>query len=77
MKKSVLILIALFISFAAFNSYAQEDVDATNTTDEFTTLVNYLESNASFLKGQLPIISADEVKKNFKNPLNFSINDYL
>ena len=68
MKKSVLILITLFISFAAFNSYAQEEVNATNTTDEFTTLVNYLEPNTNFIKGELPIISADEVKKNFKNP---------
>ncbi|MCA0133156.1 rhodanese-like domain-containing protein [Winogradskyella alexanderae] len=68
MKKSVLILIALSISFAAFNSYAQEKVNAANTVDEFTTLVNYLEPNTSFLKGELPIIMADEVKKNFKNP---------
>jgi rhodanese-related sulfurtransferase len=69
MKKSILFLAALFISLTALtSSYAQTDNPATNTPDEFETLVNYLENNTSFIKGDLPIIMADELKKNFKNP---------
>ena len=65
MKKISIVLIALFISLTAF---AQEDITATKTTCEFKTLVNYLESNTNYIKGELPIIMAEEVKKNFKNP---------
>lgn len=65
MKKSLILLIMLFISATAFSNsiYAIE----TEPTDEFETLVNYLETNADFIKGELPIIMADEVKKNLKS----------
>lgn len=69
MKKSIFFLAALFISITALTSgYAQVDNTATETPDEFKTLVKYLEENTSFIKGELPLILADEVKKNFKNP---------
>ena len=69
MKKSILFLAVLFLSLTTYTvSYSQEDNATTNTTDEFETLVNYLEPNTGFIKGDLPLISADEVKKNFKNP---------
>jgi len=69
MKKSILFLATLFtILTATISGFSQEDNIATGTPDEFKTLVNYLESNTQFIKGNLPLITADEVKKNFKNP---------
>ena len=42
--------------------------NSTNPPDEFETLVNYLETNNNFINGEeLPLIMADEVKKNLKN----------
>ncbi|SEQ54111.1 Rhodanese-related sulfurtransferase [Hyunsoonleella jejuensis] len=69
MKKSVLFLATLFTMLAAIASgFSQEDNLATSTPDEFNTLVNYLESNTQFIKGEFPLITADELRKNFKNP---------
>ena len=69
MKKTVFFLVALFISFTALtSSFGQVDNPATNNPDEFETLVNYIETNNNFINGELPLIMADEVKKNMKNP---------
>ncbi len=69
MKKSVIFLVALFISFTALtSSFGQVDIPTTNNPDEFETLVKYLETNTEFIEGELPLIMANEVKKNFKNP---------
>ena len=69
MKRSFYFLIALFLSASALtSSFAQTENNALNSPDEFENLVKYLEHNTSFIKGELPIIMADEVKKNFKNP---------
>ena len=65
MKKPLIFLIALFISAISFsNSTTAIEPDP---IDEFEALVNYLETNVDFIKGNMPIIMADEVKKNFKN----------
>lgn len=69
MKKTFFFLIAFFVSSIALTvSYAQEENSAMTSPDEFETLVNYLEPSTGFIKGELPIITADEVKQNFKNP---------
>jgi len=69
MRKSILFLAVLFLSLMTYTgSYSQEDNATVNTPDEFETLANYLETNVSFVKGKVPIIMADEVKQNFKNP---------
>lgn len=65
MKKTLVLLIALFISAATFSSSI--NAIETEPTDEFTTLVNYLETNLDYLKGNMPIIMADELKKELKN----------
>ncbi len=69
MKKSFFFLTGLFLTlFTLTGIYAQEESLATVATDEFETLVNYLEPSTGFIKGEIPIIMADEVKQNFKNP---------
>ena len=68
MKKTSIFLIAIFISATAFFSSFTSIENSTNPVDEFETLVNYLETNNNFINGELPIIMADEVKKNIKNP---------
>ncbi len=69
MKKPSIFLIAILISATAlFSSFTSLDNSTLNPPDEFETLVNYLETNNNFINGELPIIMADEVKKNLKNP---------
>lgn len=65
MKKTLVLLIALFISATTFSSSI--NAIETEPNNEFDTLVNYLEANVDFLKGNMPMIMADEVKKNLKN----------
>ena len=68
MKKSFFLLIALFISLAAFsNSIENINNSVIDPPDEFETLVNYLEANTNFINGELPLIMANEVKKNMKD----------
>lgn len=68
MKKSSILLTAIFIfSTVLFSSFTSMDNSRLNPPDEFETLVNYLETNNNFINGELPIIMAEEVKKNFKN----------
>ena len=74
MKKTSLFLLVLSISATVlFSSFISSDniVNGTNINppDEFEILLNYLETNNAFVDGEsLPIIMADEVKKNIKNP---------
>ncbi|TXG35303.1 rhodanese-like domain-containing protein [Seonamhaeicola maritimus] len=69
MKKSSIFLIAIFASAAVlFSSFTSVDNSNLNPPNEFETLVNYLEANGNFINGELPIMMADEVKKNLKNP---------
>ncbi|WP_282135663.1 rhodanese-like domain-containing protein [Seonamhaeicola maritimus] len=69
MKKSSIFLIAIFASAAVlFSSFKSADNSNLNPPNEFETLVNYLEANGNFINGELPIMMADEVKKNLKNP---------
>lgn len=69
MKKFFFFLMGLLLSLSTLTViYAQEESTAISAPDEFETLVKYLEPTASFIKGELPIILADEVKQNFKNP---------
>ncbi len=65
MKKPLFYLIALLISAASFSSSI--NAIEPDPIDEFGALVNYLETNVDFIKGNMPIIMADEVKKNLKN----------
>lgn len=74
MKKTKSFFIVFFIAVATFYSgllNAANEVNQPNLDppDEFEILVKYLESNLNFInEGAFPIISADEVKKNLKNP---------
>ena len=65
MKKSLIFLIALLVSATTFSNSIQ--AIEPDPIDEFETLASYLETNVDFIKGDMPIIMADEVKKNFKN----------
>jgi rhodanese-related sulfurtransferase len=74
MKKTKLIFLIFFISLATFyngfsneaNTNKQPNFDPPN---EFETLLSYLESQLSFIvEDTFPIIPADEVKQNLKNP---------
>ncbi|WP_298493725.1 rhodanese-like domain-containing protein [uncultured Algibacter sp.] len=69
MKKSSIFLIAILISGTVlFSSFTNINNSISNPPDEFETLLNYLETNNSFINGELPLIMSDEVKKNLKNP---------
>ncbi len=69
MKKSSVFLITIFISATLlFSSFTNLDNTTSNPPDEFETLVNYLENHNNFIEAELPLIMANEVKKNFKNP---------
>ena len=68
MKKTSILLIAILISATALFSSFTSLENSTNPPDEFETLVNYLETNNNFINGELPLIMADEVKKNMKDP---------
>ena len=74
MKNTSLFLLVLSISVTVlFSSFTSADNAIkqinNNPPDEFEILLNYLETNNTFISGEsLPIIMADEVKKNIKNP---------
>ncbi len=71
MKKLSIFLVAILISTTVFSgSFTNKSIDTIpiNPQDEFETLLNYLEVNNDFINSELPIIRADEVKKNLKNP---------
>lgn len=69
MKKTSIFLIALFASASIlFSSFKSIDNNNSYPPNEFETLVSYLEANTNFINGDLPIMMADEVKKNLKNP---------
>lgn len=74
MKKTSFFLLVLSISATVlFSSFISSDnvINGTNSSppDEFEILLNYLQTNKAFVNGEsLPIIMADEVKKNMKNP---------
>ena len=74
MKKTFFFLSVLSISATAlFSSFISVDnaINGTssNPPNEFEILLNYLETNNAFVDGEsLPIVMADEVKKNMKNP---------
>ncbi|MFD2518309.1 rhodanese-like domain-containing protein [Salinimicrobium flavum] len=68
MKKLNLFWILFFVSMATFgNVYVDHLELRSNPPDEFTTLVEFLEGKVDFIKGDFPIIAAEEVKKNLKN----------
>lgn len=75
MKKLKYFLILFFVSIGTFaNTYINDiqlDVDPPN---EFTSLVDFLEGKVDFIKGDFPIVDADEVKKNLKNE-NYHVID--
>ena len=74
MKKTFFFLLVLSISATAlFSSFISTDntINGTNSNppNEFEILLNYLETNNAFVDGEsLPIVMANEVKKNMKNP---------
>ena len=68
MKKSTFFLISIFISATVlFSSFTNLNNNDPNPQDEFEVLLNYLESNNNYIKNELPLIMAKEVKKNIKN----------
>jgi len=72
MKRRSIYTAALLIFSAVFLSgFGTNQLNDTtqNPPDEFTVLYNYLETSDNFLKGEeLPIIMADKVRKNLKDP---------
>ncbi len=68
MKQFKYFLMLFLVSIATFgktfSNYPQPGLDP---PDEFTTLATFLEGKLNFIKGDFPIITADEVKKNLKN----------
>lgn len=74
MKKTKSFLIVLFIAMATFYSGFSNVANITvqpnlDPPDEFGILLEYLESNSNFINdGAFPIVNADEVRKNLKNP---------
>jgi len=72
MKKTKLFLIAFFITTLTTVFYGYSSVvnlSIVDPPDEFETLLKYLESNPNFITDDaLPIIDAEEVKNNLKNP---------
>jgi rhodanese-related sulfurtransferase len=68
MKKSSFFLITIFISATVLlSSFTNSDNNTFNPPDEFKTLLNYLENNNNYIENELPLIMANEVKKNYKN----------
>ena len=68
MKKSSFFLITIFISATVLlSSFTKLENDTINPPNEFKTLLNYLENNNNFIENELPLIMAEEVKKNYKN----------
>ncbi|MEL0456714.1 rhodanese-like domain-containing protein [Flavobacteriaceae bacterium SZ-1-7] len=63
----------LFATTVILSSFTDKKNTLTNPPDEFEILVNFLETN-NFINGVFPIIKADEVKKNMKNP-NYHLID--
>jgi len=72
-NKSIFLLVLSISATALFSSFMTSDITITETNsnppDEFEVLLNYLETTNTFVNTEsLPIIMADEVKKNMKNP---------
>ena len=68
MKKSSFFLITIFISATVLlSSFTNLDNNPFNPPNEFKTLLNYLENNNNYIENELPLIMANEVKKNYKN----------
>jgi rhodanese-related sulfurtransferase len=68
MKKSSFFLITIFISATMLlSSFTNLNNTTFNPPNEFKTLLNYLDNNNNFIENELPLIMADEVKKNYKN----------
>ncbi|KGL62355.1 rhodanese-like domain-containing protein [Polaribacter sp. Hel1_85] len=68
MKKSSFFLITIFISATVLlSSFTNLENNTFNPPNEFKTLLNYLENNVNYIENELPLIMADEVKKNYKN----------
>ena len=61
-------LMLFFVSVGTFGNTFNSNPGLTlDPPDEFTTLVEFLKGKADFIKGDFPIIPAEEVKKNLKN----------
>ena len=67
MKKLKFFWILFFVSVATFGNNVGKLEVKSDPPDEFTTLLEFLEGKVDFIKGNFPIIPADEVKKNLKN----------
>lgn len=68
MKQLKYFLMLFFVSFGTFGNTNMNGTQIKlDPPDEFTTLAEFLEGRVDFIKGDLPIIKADEVKKNLKN----------
>ena len=72
MKRRSIYTVTLLIFMAVFLSgFESKTLDAVspNPPDEFEILLKYLEVNNNLLAGEaLPLVMADEVRKNLKNP---------
>ena len=68
MKQFKFFLMLFFVSIGTFgNTYKSNSQINLDPPNEFTTLAEFLEGRVDFIKGDFPIINADEVKKNLKN----------
>lgn len=68
MKQLKYFLMLVFVSIGTLGSiYSNNTKPNLDPSDEFKTLVEFLEGRVDFVKGNFPIIPAEEVKKNLKN----------
>ena len=67
-KRLSFAIVLLIVTTISFSSFIKIPNCITNLPGEFETLVSYLETNNNFINGELPIISADEVRKKLKDP---------
>lgn len=70
-KRSISIVVMLLFVAAIFSSFGDKNLKDNNQNPpgEFETLLEYLENDIHFLKGDdFPIILANDVRKNLKNP---------
>lgn len=68
MKNVKYFLMLFFVSIGTFASTSFGNPQITlDPPDEFTTLAEFLKGRVDFVKGDFPIVNADEVKKNLKN----------
>ena len=73
--KNELLLILFLVSLGVYSNHTLKNKNfIQDPPDEFTTLAKYLEKNVNFLKGDFPIMEAEEIKKKLNNEASHVID---